>query len=87
MTIDEIESEALRLHPSDRARLAERLLDSLEALSDQENARLWADEAERRDGAWDAKAMPAAPRRRCSVTPAPGWDDRVSRPRLDGAEG
>ena len=55
MTIDEIESEALRLNPSDRARLAERLLDSLEALSDQENARLWADEAERRDRAWDAK--------------------------------
>ena len=53
MTIGEIESEALRLNPSDRARLAERLLDSLEALSDEENARLWADEAERRDRAWD----------------------------------
>ena len=54
MAIHEIEAEALRLNPSDRARLAERLLDSLEALSDDENARLWADEAERRDRAWDA---------------------------------
>ena len=53
MTIREIESEALRLNPSDRARLAERLLDSLETLSEEENARLWADEAERRDRAWD----------------------------------
>ena len=54
MTIREIESEALRLNPSDRAKLAERLLDSLETLSDEENARVWADEAERRDRAWDA---------------------------------
>ena len=53
MTIAQIESEALRLNPSDRARLAERLLDSLESLSEEENARLWADEAERRDRAWD----------------------------------
>ena len=54
MAIHDIEAEALRLNPSDRARLAERLLDSLETLSDDENARLWANEAERRDRAWDA---------------------------------
>ena len=54
MAVRDIEAEALRLNPSDRARLAERLLDSPEALSDDENARLWADEAERRDRAWDA---------------------------------
>ena len=54
MTIHDVEAEALRLNPSDRARLAERLLDSPETLSDEENARLWADEAERRDRAWDA---------------------------------
>ena len=54
MTIHDIESEALRLSPSDRARLAERLLDSLETLSDEENTGLWADEAERRDRTWDA---------------------------------
>ena len=54
MTIGEIESEALRLNPSDRTRLAERLLDGLETLSEEENARLWADEAQRRDRAWNA---------------------------------
>jgi hypothetical protein len=35
-------------------RLAEKLLESLETLSDAENARLWAEEAQRRDDAWDA---------------------------------
>ncbi len=53
MSIDEIEAEALKLDPKSRARLAERLLESLEALSDQENQRLWADEADRRDADWD----------------------------------
>ena len=59
MTIGEIESEALRLNPSDRVRLAERLLDSLETLSKEENARIWADEAERRDRARDANGNAA----------------------------
>jgi len=54
MSIDELETEALKLKPEARARLAERLLDSLENLSDEENARLWAEEAERRSAAWDA---------------------------------
>jgi putative addiction module component len=54
MSSDELEIEALKLAPRDRARLAERLLQSLETLSDEENARLWAEEAERRDRAWDA---------------------------------
>jgi putative addiction module component (TIGR02574 family) len=54
MSIDELEAEALRLKPEARARLAERLLDSLEDLSDEENARVWAEEAERRSAAWDA---------------------------------
>ncbi|MEO7273059.1 MAG: addiction module protein [Vicinamibacterales bacterium] len=58
MSIDELEAEALRLAPAARARLAEKLLESLEALSDEENARLWADEAQRRDQAWDASASP-----------------------------
>ena len=61
MTIREIESEALRLNPSDRAKLAERLLDSLETLSDEENARLWADEAERRDRTWHANGHAGRP--------------------------
>jgi hypothetical protein len=54
MRIDELEAEALRLMPEARARLAKRLLDSLEQLSDAENAQLWADVAERRAAAWDA---------------------------------
>jgi hypothetical protein len=54
MSIDDIEAEALKLAPAARARLAERLLESLETLSDEENARLWAEEAQRRDEAWEA---------------------------------
>ena len=54
MSSEEIEVEALKLAPNDRARLAEKLLQSLENLSDEENARLWAEEAERRNEAWDA---------------------------------
>jgi Putative addiction module component len=53
MTLEDVEAEALKLEPSARARLATRLLASLEALSDEENLRLWAEEAERRDEAWD----------------------------------
>jgi endonuclease III len=48
MSIDDFEAAALRLDPKARARLAERLLDSLEQLSPDENARLWAEEAQRR---------------------------------------
>ena len=54
MSIDELEAEALKLAPAARARLAEKLLESLETLSDEENARLWTAEAQRRDEAWDA---------------------------------
>jgi putative addiction module component (TIGR02574 family) len=54
MSTEELEAEALKLAPQDRARLAEKLLQSLESLSDEENAKLWAEEAERRDQALDA---------------------------------
>jgi hypothetical protein len=57
MSAEELEVEALKLAPQDRARLAERLLRSLESLSDEENARLWAEEAQRRDQAWDADTI------------------------------
>lgn len=50
---DELEIEALKLAPTARARLAEKLLESLENLSEEENASLWAEEAQRRDHAWD----------------------------------
>ena len=53
MSTEELESEALKLSPRDRARLAERLLKSLESLTEEENDRLWVEEAARRDVAWD----------------------------------
>ena len=53
MSTEELKVEALKLAPQERARLAEKLLESLENLSDKENARLWAEEAERRDHAWN----------------------------------
>ena len=61
MSIDDIEAEALKLDPHARARLAKKLLESLEALSEAENERLWADEAERRDAEWDATGKPGRP--------------------------
>lgn len=61
MTIKEIEDEALKLDPKARARLAEKLLESLEQLSEEENARLWAEEAARRDADWDAKGTKGRP--------------------------
>ena len=57
MTLEEIEAAALRLDPKGRARLAGRLLDSLEALSPEENARIWAEEAQRRSEALDSRAL------------------------------
>ena len=63
MSSEELEAEALKLDPKARARLAERLLESLESLSSQENERVWAEEAERRDADWDSapgSARPAA---------------------------
>jgi hypothetical protein len=61
MRIDELEAEALKLAPAARARLAERLLESLATSSDEENARLWAEEAQRRDDDWDATGGPGHP--------------------------
>ena len=61
MTLEDVEAEALKLEPSARARLATRLLASLEALSGEENLRLWAEEAERRDEAWDTAAHSSQP--------------------------
>ena len=57
MSAKEIEAEALKLDPRERARLAERLLESLESLSDQENERLWAEAADRRDADWDSSSV------------------------------
>lgn len=57
MSIEELEAAALKLEPKDRARLAERLLDSLERLSAEESARLWAEEAQRRSDAIDSGSL------------------------------
>ena len=61
MTIDDLEAAVLQLEPKARARLAERLLDSLEELSPEENARIWAEEAERRAAAIDAGMLSSRP--------------------------
>jgi hypothetical protein len=52
MSIKEVEAAALRLVPKDRARLAGKLLESLESLSEEEVELIWSEEAERRDAAW-----------------------------------
>ena len=49
MTLPDIEIEALKLPRSERARLAEALLESLDEVSADENERLWLEEAQRRD--------------------------------------
>jgi putative addiction module component (TIGR02574 family) len=46
--LKECEAKAMRLPPSERAALAERLIASLDALDDAQNERLWVEEAERR---------------------------------------
>ena len=54
MTTEQVENEALKLKPEARAELAEKLLRSLEDLSDEDIERLWAEEALRRDAELDA---------------------------------
>ena len=53
MTIEELAAEALKLNPNFRARLAEKLLHSLEGVTDAEIERFWVEEAQRRDEEWD----------------------------------
>ena len=60
MTIEELEAEVLKLSPNSRARLAEKLLRSLEGVTDAEIERAWVEEAQRRDDEWDTgEAKPA----------------------------
>ena len=54
MTTEQVESEALKLDPQGRAKLAEKLLRSLEDLSDEQIEQLWAEEAVRRDAELDS---------------------------------
>jgi putative addiction module component (TIGR02574 family) len=63
MTIEELRAQALRLSPSDRARLASELVQSLDELSEAEVEKLWIEEALRRDAdleAGGARSIPAA---------------------------
>jgi hypothetical protein len=48
MSVQDIEQAALSLNLQERARLAHRLLHSLDELSDEENEKLWLEVAERR---------------------------------------
>ena len=63
MPLDElsIEAAALSLDPRSRARLASRLLASLDALSPEENEAMWVEEAERREAELDAGTEQARP--------------------------
>ena len=54
MTLEEIQAQALRLDVKARARLAQRLLASMESLTRAELDALWADEAEPRNAELDA---------------------------------
>ena len=54
MNPEELETAALKLDAKSRARLAERLLESLEDLSPEENARIWVEEAQRRNAALES---------------------------------
>jgi hypothetical protein len=54
VNLQQLEAEALKLDVPDRAKLAETLLQSLDALTDDQLERLWAEEAQRRDDEIDA---------------------------------
>ena len=58
-TAEELEREALSLDVTTRARLAQRLLASLDELSPAEAEALWAEEAERRLAAYDRGELEA----------------------------
>jgi hypothetical protein len=61
MKLEEIEAAVLNLDTRARARIAEKLLASLEDLSDEEKLRLWAEEAEWRDAEEDTDPTCARP--------------------------
>jgi Putative addiction module component len=54
VNIAELEQELLKLDAVDRARLAEKLLESLETLSESEADQVWLEEAQRRDAALES---------------------------------
>ena len=63
MGFDELSAEVLNLEPESRATLARDLLESLDALPEEEIERLWIDEAIRREddlARGTARLVPAA---------------------------
>lgn len=56
-----LEKQALSLPAPDRARLAQRLLESLDDLSDSEREKLWLDEAARRAAQLDSGEVELIP--------------------------
>ena len=65
MGLEELKSEALKLAPEARAKLAQVLLKSLEDLSEAEIERLWVEEAIRRDEEFDTGKVPLRSAVRC----------------------
>ena len=61
MTLDHIQSEALSLSLNERALLAQRLLLSLEEISESEFDRLWGEESAARAARFDSSQVQAIP--------------------------
>lgn len=63
LSVDEIEAEAMKLPAVDRAELLDRLLFKYERglILDDEIARAWTEEAERRDKAMESGEEPGIP--------------------------
>ena len=58
---EQVLEDALSLPPSERAEIAERILSSLDLVSQQENDRLWAQEVEKRIDAYERGEIKAVP--------------------------
>ncbi|MBW7863659.1 MAG: addiction module protein [Candidatus Hydrogenedens sp.] len=59
MSLAQVEKEALKLTVEERALLAERLLDSLDANGGEYDEEAWLNEAERRHSAYKAGHIPS----------------------------
>jgi len=57
----ECEAQALKLSPTDRAVLAEHLISSLDNLSDEQNEKLWLNEANQRYMAYKSGSLSSRP--------------------------
>ena len=61
VNLHDLEAEALKLPVDERARLAEALLESLDALTEDEHRRIWNEEAIRRDADLDVEPSRGRP--------------------------